>query len=277
MLPTILHILSRLALILCCLIFFLGLKQLHKSDINVQEITRKEINNTLKERGVFKKQELKLSKLGIMYRANDYTLTPSWYVVVRTFAGAVVFLLLLLLTKSYFSILGFPVGYIGLEMYYKSQNKQDNKEILMDLYSTYATLKIQSEAGIYIFDSLEDVYADVQNNRYKIALGELITNLSDKTLSISDALEIFKNRFDSKDIDKLCSLLNSQLIYGVQPSYSKEIMNEINNIIYTDSLYVEDTLEHKSGLLVFCFFLIIILIIGYSLITGFSGIDLFMK
>lgn len=120
--------------------------------------------------------------------------------------------------------------------------------MMMDLYNTYANLKIQMSSGVYLTESLEYSHKVAQDDRYREALGELILNLSDKTISMQRSVEIFKDRFDSREIDKLCALLHNCVVYGISDSYANDIMGEIQGIILASTLESEHDIENKAGM-----------------------------
>ena len=149
----------------------------------------------LKQAGEMGAQRLKLSRYGIMYRFEDYNMTPSKYMVIRLFAGLIVFAILFVAGLNWFSLIGIPAGYILMDVLMKAMNDSDNKKMEMDIYQTYATLKIQLASNIYINNALEYVYQITTSKRYKDALKELVLNLSDKTITMEESVEIFRNRF----------------------------------------------------------------------------------
>lgn len=268
---------SYVALFASCITFFSILQKVGYKTKNVGAVARAGIDNVLKKHGKMTKYKQKMSKLGVMYRAGDYNLNPSWFVMTKLAVGTLVSLLIgLLFGKTPFLFLGIPLGYFATDFYFSYKNTEDNKAIMMDLYNTYSNLKIQMEAGLYIVDSLEYSHKIAQNKRYKEALGELIINFSDKTIPMVDAVEIYKNRFDSREIDKLCSLLNNCILYGMQAAYTKDIMNEIQGIILANAMASEHDIESKAGIVNFTFFAIIIFATVYAVFTNFNNMNLFM-
>ena len=272
-----LKIISFLFLIGSCVIFFLLLQKIGAKTGDVGDLTRKGIDDAFKKQGKMSEYKRKLSKLGIMYRVGNYNLNPSWYIMARIAIGMLTALLFwLLFEEPMLALLGILVGYVGTELYFKKKNSDDNKAIVMDLYNTYANLKIQLESGLYIVDSLEYAHRIAANERYREALGELIINFSDKTIPMSNAVAIFKDRFDSKEIDKLCALLNNCILYGIQSSYTKDIMGEIQSLVLASTMEAEHDIESKAGIINFAFFAIIIFLTMYSVFTSFGNIDIFI-
>jgi len=238
------------------------------------EKAKERADKLFKERGTFTRAKLKLSKMGIMYRMHDYNMTPAMYLMMRLAVGAILTIIIyMLLSQFVISLLGFPIGYYLVEIYFKKKNESDNKDIITDLYKTYVNLKMQLESGLYIADALEYTHKTVRNERYKQALGELVINISDKTISMTEAVERFKNRFSSREIDKLCSLIESFVLYGNQASYTKDIMAEIKSIVLAQTIETEKYIEDKTGLVNFGFFGILVCLVMYALMTNLTGIQ----
>ena len=272
----IIKISSYFVMIIICILFFILLyKLIKKIDISKYRID-KEIDKKYKNDGKISSMKMNMSKMGIMYRVQDYDLNPSWYILVRIMVGILIGVILYLLTNKMIIIaIGIFAGYIIVPIYFKKKNKDDNEDMMMDLYNTYANFKIQMGAGIYIIDSLEAAHKTANNKRYKEALGELILNFADKTIPMEEAINIFKNRFDNRQIDKLCALLENCIQYGNSEEYARDIMIEIQSLITANTLKTENDIENKAGLIKFAFFGTIIFLVAYSLYMEFADISLF--
>ena len=234
------------------------------------------INKYDYEKGLLSGKKRELSKLGIMYRVKNYDLTPSYYLILRVCIGLLTAVLLFLLTSKFLLIpIGIVAGYFLTHAYFVYENKKDNEEMIIDIYNTYANLKIQMTAGIYIREVLEYTYSSVNNERYKEALGELILNFSDKTVQSSDAVLIFKDRFDSQEINKLAALILSFMQFGLNSNHADDIMVEIQSLIQAATLKAEHDIEMKAGIINFGFFTIIILMVVYIVFSSFSATSLF--
>ena len=269
----IIKIVRYVLILILCILFFLSLMKTIPKAENLGPQAAKVVDKTLKERGVMNSYKMKLSKMGIAYRVGNYDLNPSWYIMARCTVGCIVVFVIYAITRKVTPIIliGFVIGFIGLDFYYKKENDADNKDMIMDLYNTYANLKIQLNSGIYITDSLAYSYNVAHNKRYKEALGELILNMADKTIPMEKAIDIFKNRFDSREIDKLCAMLHNYAQYGANDSYTADIMSELNSIITASTLGAEHDIESKAGMVNFMFFVCIIALVGYSIISQLSG------
>ena len=262
------------ALFMSFMLFRAVMKFLRKTEEAGKDAIKNIDRNHIKK-GDMSASKLRLSKLGICYRLGDYNLNPSKYVILRSVAAILVMLVLILLGAKAFSVLGLPVGYIGVDFLFKALNKRDNDKLSLDICNTYSNLKIQLSSGIYLGDCLDYTYGIAQNKRYKEALKELVLNFSDKTKTSSEAIEIFKNRFSCREIDKLCSMLNGFAQYGISENYLKDMVREIQSLLAADASKTQHSIESKTGVITFGFFAIIIGIVAISMISGLNGDALF--
>ena len=273
----IIKIILYIVMIFISVFFFSLIFNLLKKLENTAEKSIDKIDERYKKKGQMGKEKKRLSKLGIMYRFGDYNMNPSKYEILRLFIGLLVTAILFLLDigLGVFSLLGLPVGYFATDYVFKKLNASDNESMSMDIYNTYANLKIQLTAGVYLGDCLEYTYKIVQNKRYKEALREFILNFSDKTLTSTETIEIFRNRFQSKEIDKLCSMMEMFVQYGVSENYLQDIMTEIQSILSADSIRAENGIEQKTGFVIFGFFTMVIILVVIAMAQTFNGITLF--
>lgn len=236
------------------------------------------INQRLKERKEFTAQKRYLSKLGIMYRLKDYNLSPSKYIILRVFCAVFFGFAAYLLIGKHFGVIGASsiAGYFLCDLYFRHKNKEDNKALLNDIFNIYLTLKIQLSSNIYIINSLLSAKDIIASKRLKEALDELITNLSDKTISYSDSVKQFKDRFDSEEINNLCAFLLSYISYGVSEKYLKDVMSEVNEIATEAAMQQEHKIETKVGMVAFLYFVSILTIVIYCVIQSFGNINLFV-
>ena len=243
---------------------------------NARDKAIDKIDKRYKNKGQFTRATLKMSRMGIMYRTHNYGLTPAYYAVMKIFIGAVLGSLGALLLHIWWI---FPAGillsYILVPLYFSHENKSDNDEMITDIYNSYANIKIQMSSGVYVRECLEYTYQMTKNKRFKEALGELILNFSDKTISSTEALDIFKNRFNNREIDKLSNLIASFLQYGINVSHANDIMQEIKSLIEAETLKIEHDIEMESDTTTFAFFTIIIIIVVYICFSSFSTTGLF--
>lgn len=273
----IIRILIKVAMLaVCAITFYIIWTTLNKLYGKKSEVFNK-INEMYARTGRMDYKKTELSRIGVMYRVKNYDLTPGYFMVLKIAVGIMISILsyavaTTLLEESNILIIpaAFIVGYIAVPAYFKYENGVDNKEMLMDIYNTYSNIKIQLAAGIYIRECLEYTYDMIKSERYKEALAELILNFSDKTISSTEAVNIFKNRFQSHEIDKLSALLGSFMQYGMNANHADDIMLEIQGIIQADTLKAEHDIESKAGMVTFAFFAVIIMMVVSTVVTSFS-------
>ena len=272
----IINILTYIAMIGAAASFFTIVYKLFASVYEKRDDILLEMNRRMSLSEDMDYKTLKLSKLGVMYRMKNYNFTPANYFVLRVFVGIVTAILFFFIGSSitYRPFIAIPVGFIAgyflTNFYFEHENKSDNEEMIMDIYNTYANLKIQMAAGIYIREIFEYTYKMVKNERYKEALAELILNFSDKTISSTDAVNLFKNRFASIEIDKLSSLISSFLQYGMNSSHADDIMVEIQGLIQAETIKAEHDIETRASITNFAFFAIIIVMVIFVVFSSFN-------
>lgn len=264
------------ALFAAYIVYKFTIKALKKgSDAGQQFI--KSIDKNIQKKGDMSKKQLYMSKIGIMYRFGKYDLKPSDYFSVRLLCGILVSAIFYLLAESFSMIIvGFPIGYFGIDILFKILNGRDNEDMTIDIYNTYANLKIQLSAGIYIGECLEYSYKITKNERYREALKELLLNFSDKTITSSEAVEIFRNRFESREIDQLCAMITSFIDYGLSDSYLDGIMFEVQQLLESDAEKSQQNIESKTGFITFAFFVLVVILVAVNMVGSLDGIGGFL-
>lgn len=258
------------AIVASFLVFKGVLKLLHQGEAVGKKVASR-FDKQLFKQGKMPKQQLFLSKMGISYRFGNYDLKPSNYIIVRIFVGVIVAAILLLLTNQFLPMcIGFPIGYFGINALFQLLNKRDNADMSLDVYNTYANLKIQLSSDVYINECLEYTYKITKNERYRTALKELLLNFSDKTITSSEAINIFRNRFSSKSIDQLCSMITSFVEYGLSDAYLDGIMFEATQLLEADATKTQQDIETKTGLITFAFFVLVIAMVGINMLSSIN-------
>lgn len=236
------------------------------------------IDDSMKKRKTYKGAQKKLSRQGIMFRFDNYDMTPSQYLIFRLFIGLIGGVFSVLITGDFsvfFFAIFFVAGFFVLDFYFQSKNKSDNKEMLHDLFNIYVTLKIQLSSNIYINNSLQSCREVITNKRLMKALDELIANLSDRTKTYLESVEFFRNRFNSEEINNFCMFLRSYGKYGISEKYLADIMAEISEISMAATLQDEHAVETKSSLINFLFFSCVIAVVVFGAFAMIKDINIF--
>lgn len=257
-------------------LFFCTLSNIFSNFGNFEEKLESAVDRYLKNKKEFTAKKRQLSKGGIMYRMKDYNLAPSKYVILRIFVGFV------------FALIGYSVsgkltllavlggfGYFVCGWFFRHQNKRDNTDILSDLFNIYLTLKIQLASGIYIINALLSARMLITSARLKEALDELIANLSNKAIPYTESVQLFKDRFNSEEINNFCSFLLSYFYYGVSEKYLNDIMSEVNEIATESMIREEHAIESKIGTTTFLYFISILSIVIFCAVNSFGSMNIF--
>ena len=133
-------------------------------------------------------------------------------------AGVIAFLIGGFLPMVLFTIGGY---YIPNLIVYLS-NKSDNKAMLLDINEIYEILKLKTESGLFLTDSLLQCFKVAQNSRLKAALLELTSEIKARN-NISDALTKFEIKFDNKYVKSFAGVIRQGLETG-------DTLSSINNI-----------------------------------------------
>ena len=145
-----------------------------------------------------------LQRTGVRYHLG-IQVSPIAFLMIRIILAAAGFAVLSLLSPGYGLIAGMAFFFlpVGLVVY---MNRRDNVRMLPELKHMYHSLEIQTRAGVYVTDSLAELYGSVQEMRLKQALLELAGDLVMRA-DLGEALERFQKKFDNRYIDSLCMIL----------------------------------------------------------------------
>ena len=253
-------------------VFFL-LKQLFAKLFARAPDLQIQINKNLKKRLSYGPKQKELAKLGIMYRLNDYDLTPGRYAIIKLIVSAVLVLLDILLfgTNPLYIVIAAIFGYFLLDFYYKHENKSDNDEIERDINRVYIVLNVSLNSNIYIVDALVQAAEVARCDRLKKELMILSQNLSQKSILAEEAIQTFSNHFDSSTIRSFCNLLRAYFLYGDTDSYSKDLVNSVANSAKAQAIKDQNDMENKGQALTMAFFVIIIFAVVYIIISSISS------
>lgn len=178
-----------------------------------------------------------LSNTGIMYRFGNYRLTPLFYhgvyrVLAAVLAGGISFVFGGILAGA----TALFVGYLAVDWCFNWWNKRDILEIEKEIYYTYVNLRIQLYSGRYLNDCLTTVQKEIKNERYKEAFDELIKNSKDKSKTMEESVDIFRTRFKSDHINKLCDVLSTLIWYGAVDQAKDLMEKEIAGFVESSSV-----------------------------------------
>lgn len=208
-------------------------------------------NKVYKNKGdSYRQMQLYLSKKGVNYMMKR-TVDPVEFMAAKLVIGLIAGLLAFLLGGFLPMIVLAVGGFYALDLIIYLSNKSDNKAMLLDIKEIYEILKLKTESGLFLTDSLLQCFKVAQNSRLKAALLELTSEIKAKN-NILDALTKFEIKFDNKYIrsfagvlrqgfetgDTLTSIDNiSKQLVAVQEAMDVEIDSKTNaNVTITQVL-----------------------------------------
>lgn len=253
----------------CFIVAYSFFKKTFGGDVE-KELTR-EISKKFLSEGRGAQMRLEMSKYGVLYHMENYNLSPGWYLAFRAIIGLALFAGFVIFdVQSPLIILAIPAGYFGTPIVFKLINSSDNKEMLIDIFNTYANINIQLKVGQFVANALEYSYHTAKSKRYREAMGELVLNMADKSMTMEDSIKVFQNRFASNEIDKMCSMLRTLLRYGSNEEFTQDLLDEIKEIIQADALQAQSDIESKASMVSFGFFGVVIMIVVVSVMLNFQ-------
>ncbi len=163
-------------------------------------------NKVYKNKGdSYRQMQLYLSKKGVNYMMKR-TVDPVEFMAAKLVIGLIAGLLAFLLGGFLPMIVLAVGGFYALDLIIYLSNKSDNKAMLLDIKEIYEILKLKTESGLFLTDSLLQCFKVAQNSRLKAALLELTSEIKAKN-NISDALTKFEIKFDNKYIRSFAGVL----------------------------------------------------------------------
>ena len=157
-------------------------------------------------------------------------INPNNYHICRILIGAILAILGSLILKEMefpypiLSVLLIPVGFPATDWMVRENNRSDNEKMLPDIRKIYDTLKTQSKAGMFLTESIMEIYRVVSHKRLKKALLELNGRLYVEN-QIKDAIDDFNGKFDNEYIDMMCLTIQQ----AEQSGQSVKILNDVSS------------------------------------------------
>lgn len=215
-------------------------KKLKLQDIRTYSPKRKENEKSHKylsdyydKSGRLNTMQLYLSKMGVMYRFNNYALNP--YVLLGILAGASFVVSVIISLACKLSCIFIPVialvVIISIIAVFLQLNSTDNTSILKDICNIYTVLNTDISNGVFLSDCLMHMKEIVNNKRLKYALEELILNIKDDKTTIDESLILFANRFNSKEIQKLTGIIKRYITSGINDEFIELVNKQTSQII----------------------------------------------
>lgn len=213
----------------------------------------------------------RLRKNGITFKFKG--IDPLRYILINVVLSVLVAWFLSMI-NIWLAIPGLFVGYKLFDLYINYSNKSDNSDMMMDIKSVFTTLKMQTQAGMYITSALTEAFTIVKNPRLKQAILELSADIINNK-SISDALDTFNGKFNNTYIDSLAVIIKQSSESGKASSSFKDIEIQLDEIQSAMVLEEKKRIQTNSLIVQFMIYGGIIFSILYSLVLSIASSGLF--
>lgn len=213
----------------------------------------------------------RLRKNGITFKFK--WIDPLKYILINVILSVLVAWFLSMI-NIWLAIPGLFIGYKLFDFYINYSNKSDNSDMMMDIKSVFTTLKMQTQAGMYITSALTEAFTIVKNPRLKQAILELSADIINNK-SISDALDTFNGKFNNTYIDSLAVIIKQSSESGKASSSFKDIEVQLDEIQSAMVLEEKKRIQTNSLIVQFMIYGGIIFSILYSLVLSIASSGLF--
>ena len=222
-----------------------------------------------------------LSKMGILYHRNDYTLDASTFILEKFVIGGAFTLACLvfapgLIWKLTGAITAFILGFVAPNVMARRRDKKDNEAMQDDIISVYTILKLNAKAGVFISDSLVECQRSVTNGRLKAGLTELNNNILSRKLTLEESVELFNARFNNEQIDNLTVILRQSLRTGQIAEMLDDVSKQIEDINKLRTENEKMKMQRQTKMMNIAFFMgiaaMILYITGYQLVISFTDV-----
>lgn len=140
------------------------------------------------------------------------------------------------------TLLCFIAGFYVLDLYHKSENKEDNKKMIKDIHTIYDTLRVYLKTGTFLTETLEECYYRVGNRRLKKALLELNEGIKLNS-SKEDEIALFQMKFDNVYIDIMVNILTQYFRTNSVATLIDDITEQMVDLDHAINLIEKEKLD----------------------------------
>lgn len=251
MLNLFITILKVLIPLLVCILIMKN-KNLKEKTISTYNKTLINIQHRLKKRrtGQFSYTEIdrKLKRKGAYYVLQEH-INPAIYIVIKVMTTLLfIFVSLSFSNNIILAILFAILGFFLFDILLSFSNNNDNDEMLSDIKDVVDILKIQTNAGIHLSESLITCYRTVKNKRLKYELIELVNQIM-LTNDIETSIRRFNNRFENEYIDMICVMILQAQESGYSVQIMKDMSTQLSDLQKAINIKRQESLDRKVQIL----------------------------
>ena len=245
-----------------------SLEQSKEREEKLKNIRKKVIRNKDK----YRKMQIYLSKKGVNYMMKR-TVDPIEFIGVKLLVGIIAGMIAFLIGGVLAMITLFIIGYYIPNLIIYLSNRSDNKAMLLDIKEIYEILKLKTESGLFITDSLLQCFKVAQNSRLKAGLLELASEIKAKN-NINEALQNFELKFDNKYINSFAGVIRQGLETGDTLSSIENISKQLVSVQKAMDIIIDGKTNANVQMTQVVVLIEIMVIVFYALIRFGSQIDI---
>lgn len=235
------------------------------------------LNNSASFSRYLDKQRIYLSQMGANYMFGS-EIEPSMFLgakILFALLFGLVGIFAIELNNTYIkAIIVVLLAYVGFKLLngiLKISNDSDNDDMLRDIKALYDTLKIQTNAGVFITQIIQESYLFVGNKRLKVALKEMNRTIIVRN-DIEYALEEFGMKFKNQYIDMLVMTIEQSLQTGQARQMLADISAQMTDVEHAINIKEKAKLENKILLIQLALYGGILMATVYVLIIELAGV-----
>ena len=179
---------------------------------------------------------------------NPYNITPEGYITFKVIPTVIFFSLSFLEGWYIAGVLVAIASFFILDLCFLIKNYEDMNKITFELKNIYDAIIMQTAAGLYIGDILNQCYLIVSNKRIKRSLAELTAEISIHS-NIESALDNFTKKFRSDDINNFAVAIKQSLKTGKSLEQLEDISSQIDDLNLVAVQEITNKIPDKMSLL----------------------------
>lgn len=224
--------------------------------------------------GKYRRLQIYLSKKGVNFMMKR-TVDPIEFIGIKIIVGAIAAIISFMIGGAVMMIIFLIVGYYIPNIIVYLSNKSDNKSMLPDIKEIYEILKLKTESGLFLTDSLLQCFKVAQNSRLKAGLLSLTSEIKAKN-NIQDALQNFEIKFDNKYIVSFAGVIRQGFETGDTLSSIDNISKQLISVQKAMDIEVDGKTNTNVQITQIVILIEIMILVFYALIRFGSKINFIM-
>ncbi|WP_026884264.1 hypothetical protein [Clostridium akagii] len=266
---------SIISIFLCILVsayFYLSyIRDKNAKNTNIEVSIYKKIINYLGDikGGYFSKERISKS---LKSYGNPYNITPDGYIIFKVIPTVLFFILSFAEGWYIAGIILAIASFFILDLCFFIKNYEDMNKITFELKNIYDAIIMQTAAGLYIGDILNQCYLIVSNKRIKRSLAELTAEISIYS-NMESALDNFTEKFRSDDINNFAVAIKQSLKTGKSLEQLEDVSSQIDDLNLVAVQEITSKIPDKMSLIGLYYFggiMATIAIFTFPSLTQFS-------